>query len=246
MLIDEGGHPGRELAGFSGFLQADAYSGFAGLYTGNRVSEVACWAHFRRELFERHKQQPIALTTDLLDRIAQLYAVEAEIRGQPAEARRSIRQERSQPLVTALRAAFDDALHRLAPKSLTAKAIRYGTKRWDGFTRFLDDGRLEIDNSEQGQQGVRGTACPANAERAIRPIAVGRKNWLFARFRRRRRARGRHLFRHRDGHDERPRVTSLYRRRHRQDRRRLASFPLGRAHALELDSRACARQPHFY
>lgn len=159
-------HPKRELAGFTGFLQADAYSGFNALYAGNNISEVACWAHFRRELFERHKQQPTALTTDLLDRIGQLYAIEAEVRGQPAEIRRSIRQERSRPLVTGLRAALDDALRKLAPKSLTAKAIRYGTKRWEAFTRFLDDGRLEIDNNI--------------AERAIRPIAIGRKNWLFA------------------------------------------------------------------
>jgi len=159
-------HPRRELAGFTGFLQADAYSGFGGLYTDGRISEAACWAHFRRELFERHKQQPTALTTDLLDRIGQLYAIEAEIRGQPAEVRRSIRQERSRPLVTALRVVLDDALRKLAPRSPMAKAIRYGTKRWDAFTRFLDDGRLEIDNNV--------------AERAIRPIAIGRKNWLFA------------------------------------------------------------------
>ncbi|WP_417439188.1 IS66 family transposase [Hephaestia sp. GCM10023244] len=159
-------HPKRELATFAGFLQADAYAGFNGIYAGNRVSEVACWAHFRRELFERHKQQPTALTTDLLDRIGQLYAIEAEIRGQPADVRRSTRQARSQPLVTALRVVLDDALRKLAPKSPTTKAIRYGTKRWDAFTRFLDDGRLEIDNNI--------------AERAIRPIAIGRKNWLFA------------------------------------------------------------------
>ena len=159
-------HPKRELAGFSGFLQADAYTGFGALYTDGRIAEVACWAHFRRELFERHKQQPTALTTDLLDRIGELYAIEAEIRGQPAEIRRSIRQERSRPLVTALRVALDDALRKLAPKSPMATAIRYGTKRWDAFTRFLDDGRLEIDNNV--------------AERAIRPIAIGRQNWLFA------------------------------------------------------------------
>jgi transposase len=159
-------HPKRELASFTGFLQADAYAGFNGIYAGNSVSEVACWAHFRRELFERHKQQPTALTTDLLDRIGQLYAIEADIRGQPAEVRRTIRQARSRPLITALRVALDDALRKLAPKSLMTKAIRYGTKRWDAFTRFLDDGRLEIDNNI--------------AERAIRPIAIGRKNWLFA------------------------------------------------------------------
>ena len=161
-----GVHPKRELAGFAGFLQADAYSGFSGIYAGNSVSEVACWAHFRRELFERHKQQATALTTDLLDRIGQLYAIESEIRGQPADVRRSIRQARSRPLITTLRVALDDALRKLAPKSPMTKAIRYGTKRWEAFTRFLDDGRLEIDNNI--------------AERAIRPIAIGRKNWLFA------------------------------------------------------------------
>jgi len=159
-------HPKRELAGFAGFLQADAYSGFGAIYAGNAIAEVACWAHFRRELFERHKQQKTALTTDLLDRIGQLYAIEAEVRGAPADVRRSIRQERARPLVTALRAAMDDALRKLGPKTEMAKAIRYGTKRWDAFTRFLDDGRLEIDNNI--------------AERAIRPIAIGRKNWLFA------------------------------------------------------------------
>lgn len=159
-------HPQRELAGFTGFLQADAYSGFGGLYTDGRISEVACWAHFRREIFDRHKQQPTALTTDLLDRIGKLYAVEAEIRGQSPDIRRSIRQERSRPLVTALRAALDDALRKLSPKSPMTKAIRYGTKRWIAFTRFLDDGQLEMDNNI--------------AERAIRPVAIGRKNWLFA------------------------------------------------------------------
>ena len=119
-----GSHPRRELAGFNGFLQADAYSGFNGLYTDDRISQVACWAHFRREIFERHKQQPTALTTDLLDRIGKLYAIEADIRGESAEVRRSIRHERSRPLVTALRVVLDDALRKLSPKSPMTKAIR--------------------------------------------------------------------------------------------------------------------------
>ena len=78
-------HPKGELAGFTGFLQADAYSGFNGLYTDGRISEVACWAHFRREIFERRKQQPTALANDKLERIGQIYAVEAEISGAPAQ-----------------------------------------------------------------------------------------------------------------------------------------------------------------
>ena len=159
-------HPRRELADFTGFLQADAYSGFNAIYADGRIIEVACWAHFRRELFERHTQQPTALTTDLLDRIGQLYAIEAEIRRQPAEVRRTIRQQRTRPLIDALRARLDDALRHLSPRSEMARAIRYGTGRWASLSRFLDDGRLEIDNNI--------------AERAIRPIAIGRKNWLFA------------------------------------------------------------------
>jgi len=159
-------HPRRELAGFTGFLQADAYSGFSAIYADGRITEVACWAHFRRELFERHKQQPTALSTDLLDRIGALYTIEAQIRGQAADIRRRIRQQRSKPLLEALRVALDDALRRLSPRSEMARACLYGRKRWIAFTRFLDDGRLEIDNNI--------------AERAIRPIAIGRKNWLFA------------------------------------------------------------------
>ena len=109
---------------------------------------------------------PTPLTTDLLERIAQLYAREAEIRGQPPDARRRHRQDHSKPMVEELRIAIDDALRRLSPKSAMAKALAYGRKRWTALTRFLHDGRAEIDNNI--------------AERAIRSIAIGRKNWLFA------------------------------------------------------------------
>jgi transposase len=159
-------HPKRELAGFAGFLQADAYSGFNGIYAEGTIAEVACWAHFRRGIFDRHKQQPTTLSTDLLERIAAIYAIEAEIRGQSDAVRRSVRQKQSLPLVTALYTAMTQALRQLSPKSEMAKAICYATKRWPAFTRFLDHGLLELDNNI--------------AERAIRPIAVGRKNWLFA------------------------------------------------------------------
>ena len=158
-------HPLSHLAGFRGFLQADAYAGYDGLYRSG-VTEVACWAHFRRKVFDPHERIPTPLTTDILERIGALYAVEAEVRGRPPDERQRARQERSQPLVDALREVLDAALRHLSPRSDMAKAIAYGTKRWPALSRFLDDGRLEIDNNI--------------AERALRGIAVGRRNWLFA------------------------------------------------------------------
>ena len=161
-----GAHPQRELAGFSGHLQADAYAGYKKLFATGRVVEVACWAHFRRGIFDEHRGNPTSLTTDLLDRIGQLYRLEASVRGQPPDVRRQARQDHGRPVVDALRAAIDDALRKLSPRSDMAKALRYGVKLWPALTRYLDDGRLEIDN------GV--------AERALRGVAVGRRNWLFA------------------------------------------------------------------
>lgn len=161
-----GVHPQTELKSFTGLLQADGYAGYDKLYDGGRVREVACWAHFRRKIFENHATSPTPLTTELLERIAQLYAREAEIRGQPPDVRHRHRQDHSKPLVEDLRIAIDDALRRLSPKSAMAKALAYGRKRWTALTHFLDDGRAEIDNNI--------------AERAIRSIAIGRKNWLFA------------------------------------------------------------------
>lgn len=161
-----GAHPQKELAGFAGHLQADAYAGYDKLYQSGRVTEVACWAHFRRKIFDIHKPKPTTLTTDILARIATLYAVEAEVRGQPPDQRRRARQERIKPIIAQLRAVLDDAHRRLSPKSVMAVAISYGTKRWTALTRFLDNGNLEIDNNI--------------AERSLRSIAIGRKNWLFA------------------------------------------------------------------
>jgi len=161
-----GAHPQKMLKDFTGFLQADAYAGYDQLYAKGRVIQVACWAHFRRKTVDLHKSTATPLTTDILKRIAALYAIEADVRGQPPDARRRARQQRTKPLIEALRDFLDDALRRLSPKSDIAKAIAYGTKRWAALTCFLDDGRLEIDNNI--------------AERAMRGIAVGRRNWLFA------------------------------------------------------------------
>jgi len=161
-----GTHPQAELARFSGHLQADAYAGFDKLYQSGRVTEVACWAHFRRKIVDLHKARATALTTDILARIAAFYAIEGGVRGQPPDTRLRARQERTRPLIAALRAVLDDAMRQLSPKSEMAKAIVYGLKLWPALVRFLDDGRLEIDNNI--------------AERALRCVAVGRRNWLFA------------------------------------------------------------------
>jgi len=159
-------HPQTELKLFTGLLQADGYAGFGKLYTTGRIHEVACWAHFRRKIFENHQNSPTPLTTDLLERIARLYRIEEEIRGRPPDVRRRYRHERSKPQIEELRVAIDDALRRLSPKSSMAKALAYGRKRWTALTRFLDEGLAEIDNNI--------------AERAMRSVAIGRKNWLFA------------------------------------------------------------------
>ncbi|WP_082731624.1 MULTISPECIES: IS66 family transposase [unclassified Sphingomonas] len=159
-------HPQTELKSFAGLLQADGYAGYDKLYVDGRIREVACWAHFRRKIFECHQTSPTPLTADLLERIAGLYRIEEAIRGSPPDVRRRHRQERSRPQIEQLRAAIDDALRRLSPRSAMAKALAYGRRRWDALTRFLDEGAAEIDNNI--------------AERAMRAVAIGRKNWLFA------------------------------------------------------------------
>jgi transposase len=125
-----GAHPQKELAEFTGHLQADAYAGYDKLYQSGRVTEVACWAHFRRKIFDIHKPRPTTLTTDVLERIAALYAIEAEVRGQPPGVRQKARHERTRPLIAELRKILDDAHRRLSPKSVMALATAYGTKRW--------------------------------------------------------------------------------------------------------------------
>ena len=161
-----GAHPQAELACFTGHLQADAYAGYDKLYQTGRVTEVACWAHFRPKIFDIHQAKPTALTTHIIERIGALYAVEADVRGQPPDVRYRARQDYTSLLIADLRIVLDDALRRLSPKSEMAKAIAYGRKRWTALTRFLDDGHLEIDNNI--------------AERSLRGIAIGRRNWLFA------------------------------------------------------------------
>ena len=160
----KGEHPRQHLKNFKGALQADAYAGFHHLY-GDDIYEAACWAHARRKFHEIHVIHASPTTTEALARIGALYAIEDEIRGKSADLRLSIRQSRARPLLDELRRWMEKALRSLSAKSETAAAIRYALSRWRALTRYIDDGRLEIDNSA--------------AERALRAVALGRKNFLF-------------------------------------------------------------------
>ena len=162
----KGEHPRQHLKNFTGALQADAYSGFHHLYGEGRIYEVACWAHARRKFHDIHIIHASPTTTEALARIGALYGIEEEVRGKPAELRREIRQTRARPLLDELHKWMEKTLRALSPKSETAGAIRYALSRWRALTRYADDGRLEIDNSA--------------AERALRAVALGRKNFLFA------------------------------------------------------------------
>ena len=161
----KGEHPKRHLKDFKGALQADAYSGFHHLYRDGAIYEVACWAHTRRKFHDIHVAHASPTTTEALARIGALYGIEEQIRGKPAELRCSIRRTRAKPILDDLRQWMEKALRSLSTKSETAGAIRYALSHWRALTRYLDDGLLEIDNN--------------SAERALRAIAIGRKNYLF-------------------------------------------------------------------
>lgn len=163
-------HPEQHLTGYAGLMQADAYAGFNRLYgpgrKGGPIIEAACWAHARRKFFDlaRLDKAPIAIAA--LDRIDALFAIEREINGLAPEQRQHVRNERSRPLVLALEAWLRQQRAKLSGQSRLGQAIAYSLTRWLALTRFLDDGRLCMSNNA--------------AERAIRPLAVGRHNWTFA------------------------------------------------------------------
>jgi transposase len=158
------------LKGFAGVLQTDGYAAYQGLTNprrdGGAVTLAHCWAHVRRKFYDIAQGSPSPVAAEALRRIAVLYAIEAEIRGQSAEARRAVRQDRAKPVIEALRAWFMERLAEVSGKSVIAGAIRYALGLWDGLVRFLDDGRIEIDSN--------------TVERSMRPIALNRKNALFA------------------------------------------------------------------
>lgn len=164
-------HVLAHLGNASGILQADAYKGYAKLYeraaNGEpRFREAACFAHWRRDFHDVWTSQKSGIAHEALERIGQLYDIEREIAGKPADIRRAVRQELSKPRLEALRAWAEMQLTRIPAKGELAKAFRYALGRWHAFSLFLDDGRVAIDNNA--------------AERAVRPICLGKKNWLFA------------------------------------------------------------------
>lgn len=161
----KGLHPRAHLKDFSGILQADGYAGFAQLYSSGSVQEAACWAHARRKFYDVYKDQSSPLAAEVLQRIAVLYAIEREVRGQPPDQRKAARQSRASPLLEQLHAWLNQTLAQVSKKSTVGNAITYALNRWQAQVRYCDDGRIEIDNNA--------------AERALRAVALGRKNYLF-------------------------------------------------------------------
>jgi transposase len=155
------------LQDFSGVLQTDGYGAYKTLAGRNRrVTLAHCWSHVRRKFFDLAKGGSAPIATEALRRIGELYAIEAEIRGQDADARANARQQRSKVLIDDFKPWLEAQLAKVSGKSPTAEAIRYALTRWDGLTFFLGDGLVELDTSP--------------VERAMRPIALNRKNALFA------------------------------------------------------------------
>jgi transposase len=161
-----GAHPQDHLRGFKGILQADGYGGFIEIYRGGDVVEAACMAHARRKFWDVHEKTKSALSREALERIAAFYKVEDTVRGHPPDQRQRVRAQHLAPLMADMHAWLKASLTRISGRSDMAKAIRYSLRRWDALTLVLRDGRACIDNSA--------------AERAMRPIALGRRNWTFA------------------------------------------------------------------
>jgi transposase len=165
----QGAHPQSHLAAFAGVLQVDGYTGFNALAGERKESAVQlafCWAHVRRKFFDFHHATASPIAAEALRRIAELYQIEARIRGRPPDERARIRQAESQPPVEAMKTWLEQELARVSAKSALADAIRYALRHWKGLGLFLEDGRVEIDSN--------------TVERTIRPIKLGAKNHLFA------------------------------------------------------------------
>jgi hypothetical protein len=154
------------LKAFTGALHADGYAGFNGLYQGDCVVEAARWAHVRRKFFDVHAANGSEIAREALDRIGALYGIEATINGLSADERRRQRQTQSRPIKDALKAWAQETCPKLSARSELAAAFRYMLARWLALTRCIDDGRLALDNNP--------------AERALRGVAIGMKNYLFA------------------------------------------------------------------
>ena len=156
--------PARVFGDFSGFIQADAYGGYDQLYLPGGATEVACWAHVRRKFVDAEPTDP-ELAKEAVDRIRALFQIEDVAAGLSDEDRRALREEKAAPLLEELRAWLELTGTQVLPKSPMGKAIGYARNQWTALTRYTSDGRLSISNNA--------------AERALRPFALGRKNWLF-------------------------------------------------------------------
>ena len=162
----KGIHPQEHLADFTGILQADAYAGYAPLYADGTIVEAACWAHARRKHYDIYVVDRSPIAAEAIRRIGLLYAIEREVRGLPPPARQTVRQAQARPVLVAYRQWLEATLLQVSAKSELAGAIKYTLVRWEALTRYCDDGRIEIDNN--------------SAERSIRPLVLGRRNYLFA------------------------------------------------------------------
>lgn len=162
----KGERPRTHLRGYQGILQADAYSGYDALYRDGTIIEAGCWAHVRRKFYDLYELERAPIAQQALSRIAGLYAIEREIRGREPQIRRSVRVARALPLTHELKDWLEATLALVSTKSTLGKAIRYALGNWTALTRYCADGRIEIDNN--------------TAERTIRPLVLGRRNYLFA------------------------------------------------------------------
>jgi transposase len=158
--------PIGHLAGFKGILQVDGYAGYGKLAERGDVQLAFCWSHMRRNFYELATPGPAPIASEALKHIAEFYAIEKDIRGRSAEERRLIRQQKGRPLAEAFERWLRAKLALISQKGKLADAIRYALSRWEGLTRFINDGRIELDNNA--------------VERSIRPITLNRKNALFA------------------------------------------------------------------
>ena len=162
----KGEHPVSHLSGYKGWVHADGYSGFNGLFGDDKAREMACMAHVRRKFVDVFASQGSAIAEEAIERIAELYAVEKDARGKPPEERVALRQATAKPIFDDLEAWLHAQLPKISGKSPLAQAIRYALGRMPKARPYLSNGHLELDNN--------------TAERAIKPVAIGRKNWMFA------------------------------------------------------------------
>jgi transposase len=160
-----GDHARQFLTNWRGSLMVDDYSGYKGLWQQG-IIELACWAHVRRKWFDQHAASGSAIAAEAVARIGRLYRIEREAAAMTVEDRLAYRQRHAKPLLAALKAWLDDRQHTVMGQSGTARVLAYTLRRWEALKRYLDDGARPIDNNP--------------VENAIRPVALGRKNWLFA------------------------------------------------------------------